>query len=166
MNGAAITFFDIAFVKHRLWYEAGKAYEFILAGIAYQAKAADIMEMKVDHNPDEIAWQCHLAEKIDEPAVEAPSILNLRGMAVFMNIEEWDADDYHFRGPVKSVRELDLDILGQQGWFVKVTVLRFEDDDVDLDMLITRRAWQSSEPPCVGQDIEGALWLQGYLWDI
>jgi hypothetical protein len=124
------------------------------------------MEMKVEHNPDEIAWQRSLAEKRGEPAAETPSILNLRGTALFMNMKGWDADDYHFRGPVKSFRNVDADMLGQRGWFVKVTVMRLEDGDVDLDLLITRRAWQSSSPPCVGQDIEGSLWLQGYLWCI
>lgn len=33
-----------------------------------------------------------------------------------------------------------------------------------LDILITRRAWTGEAPPQVGQDIEGRLWLQGYLW--
>lgn len=42
--------------------------------------------------------------------------------------------------------------------------MRFGDEDGDLDILITRRAWQGDAPPRVGQDIEGQLWLQGRLW--
>lgn len=164
LGEAAITFFDIAFAKHRLWYEADKTYEFLLAAIAYRARPAETMEMSVSHNPDEIAWQHNLAEKRGEPVPEAPSIINLRGMALLLPMEGWDSDDYHFRGPVKAIRDVDLDMLGQRGWFVKVTVMRHDDGDVDLDMLITRRAWQGDDPPCVGQDIEGSLCLQGYLW--
>ncbi len=165
-ENSEITFFDIAYMKHRLWYEAGKSYEFILSGIAYAAQPAKIMEMKIKHNPDDIAWQKLLAERSGNPAPDEHSILNLRGMAMFMPIDEWDADDYRFRGPVKSVREIDSDIFGQQGWFVNVSVMRFGGQDINLDILITGRAWQTSGPPCVGQDIEGSLWLQGYLWHI
>jgi hypothetical protein len=166
LGPSTITFFDIAYAKHRLWYEAGKSYEFILVGIAYDARLPETMEMEVTHHPDEIAWDRVLAEKRGEPIPEAPSILSLRGMAMFMPIDEWDADDYSFRGPVKAVKNVDIDMLGQQGWFVKVTVMRFGDHDVDLDMLITRRAWPHEDPPSVGKDIEGSLWLQGYLWDV
>jgi len=161
---SAITFFDIAYAKHRLWYEAGKSYEFILAGIAYSTRPAETMEMAARHNPDEIAWQRMLAEKRGEPVPEMPSTVNLHGMAMLIPIVEWDIDDYSFRGPVKSVKDAH-EVLGQSGWFVKVTVIRFDGDDKDLGILITRRAWQSNDPPCVGQDIEGSLWLQGYLWD-
>ena len=36
--------------------------------------------------------------------------------------------------------------------------------DADLDIHITRRAWSGPQAPQVGQDIDGLLWLQGYLW--
>ena len=107
-----------------------------------------------------------LVDKDGEPLPEMSSMLSLRGVAMFMQVDGWDADDYSFRGSVKSVREVQGEILGQEGWFVRVTVLRFSDSDFDLDILITRRAWQGETPPVVGQDIEGRLWLQGYLWDI
>ncbi len=38
------------------------------------------------------------------------------------------------------------------------------DEELELDILITRRSWQGSEAPAIGQDIEGTLWLQGFLW--
>lgn len=166
MGVTTITFFDIAFAKHSLWYEAGKSYEFILAGIAYGAKPSKIMEMPVSHHPDDIAWQQALAKKRGEPIPQTPSMLHLRGMAMFMQVDGWDADDYSFRGTVKSVKDVQGEILGQGGWFVRVTVLRSGDNDFDLDILITKRVWQCETPPVAGQDIEGRLWLQGYLWDI
>lgn len=163
LGESTITFFDVAYTKHRLWYEAGKSYEFILGGIVYGARPAEDMEMKVSHNPDQIAWQRQLAEKKGEPDSEIPSVISLRGMAMLMPIPEWDVDDYHFRGPVKRVKDA-VDVLGQPGWFVSVTVMRFGDDEKQLDILITRRAWKGNAPPFVGQDIEGSFWLQGYLW--
>jgi len=82
---------------------------------------------------------------------------------MWLPIDTWDADDYQFRGPVKTVTSID-DVLGQRVWRVRITVMRFEDEDADLDVFITERAWEDSEPPAVGQDIEGELWLQGRLW--
>jgi hypothetical protein len=160
-----IIFFDIAFAKHRLWYEGGKSYEFILMGIAYGAKPSEVMEMPIKHNPDQISWQRVLAENRGEPIPEEPTILSLRGMAMFMQVDGWDIDDYSFRGPIKSVKDVHGEILGQEGWFVRVTVLRFDDNDFNLDILITKRSWQGDSSPAIGQDIEGRLWLQGYLWD-
>ena len=82
---------------------------------------------------------------------------------MFLPIGEWDVDDYSFHAPVKSVEEFK-DWLGQNGWRVRATVMRFGNEDADLDIVITRRAWSGEAPPQVGQDIEGRLWLQGYLW--
>jgi hypothetical protein len=161
-----IFFFDIAYAKHRLWYEAGKSYEFILMGIAYGAKPSEIMELKIELHPADIAWQRALAVKRGAPTPEIPSKLSLRDMAMFMQVDGWDIDDYSFRGTVKSVKDVQGEILGQEGWFVRVTVLRFSDDDFDLDLLITKRSWQGDSPPAIGQDIEGRLWLQGYLWSV
>jgi hypothetical protein len=63
------------------------------------------------------------------------------------------------------VREFE-DFLGQRGWTVRATVMRsigLSSDDADLTVVITQRAWQGDVPPQVGQDIEGRLWLQGYM---
>ncbi|HSW62005.1 MAG TPA: hypothetical protein VLH56_01595 [Dissulfurispiraceae bacterium] len=159
-----LTFFDVAYTKNRLWYEAGRSFQFIISGIAYDARPSTLMETPVNHHPDEIAWQRQLGEIEGKAIPPLSSTISLRGMAMFLHIEEWDRDDYSFRGPIKEVRELNLDILGQTGWFVKVTAMRFNGGDADLDFLITQRVWQGTTPPSVGQDIEGSVWLQGYLW--
>lgn len=160
---ASITFFDIAYAKNRLWYEAGKSYQFIISGMAYTARPSEVMDIPFTPNPDQVAWERKLAEQRGEEPPIHPTKLNLRGMAMMMPVEEWDVDDYRFRGPVKSVKSVAGDVLGQTGWFVRVTIMRFGDADEDLDILITQRAWQSDGPPVVGQDLEGSLWLQGYL---
>jgi hypothetical protein len=84
-------------------------------------------------------------------------------MAVFFDMPGCERDDYEFRGPVKSVKAAP-EVLRQQGWIARVTVIRCGERDADLDILITRRAWKGDEPPEAGQDIEGTLWLQGRLW--
>lgn len=159
---APVTFFDSHFVVNRSWYQAGKYYEFVLIGIAYSAGVATVGEIPYTPNPDQVAWQRTLAEKRGEAPPEVPETISLAGMSMFLPVEEWDVDDYQFRGRVKHVEPFE-DVLGQDGWCVTVPVMRFGDEDADLCILITRRVWLSDEPPVVGQDIDGRLWLQGRL---
>ncbi|MDZ7656339.1 MAG: hypothetical protein U0997_10380 [Sulfurimicrobium sp.] len=160
---AEIAFFDTQYLLNRAWYEAGKRYDFILTGLAYSACPSTIFKMPVHQNPEELAWLKQLAAERGEEPPEEMTEINLTGMAMFLPIDAWDKDDYKFRAPIKEVKAFQ-DFLGQDGWRVRATVFRFGDADADLDIVITRRAWGSDAPPQVGQDIEGSLWLQGYLW--
>lgn len=157
-----ITFFDTQFTTNRGWYEAGRRYDFILSGIAYDARPAEDRKIQFNHPPEVLA-ALNLHRRAGEPPRENPATLSFEGAAVFLPIRNSDADDYNFRAPVKSVEKFE-DWLGQDGWRVRATVMRFGDEDGDLDILITERAWSGKAPPRVGQDIEGGLWLQGYLW--
>lgn len=157
-----VTFFDTRYPMNRDWYETGKACDFILAGIAYEAAPAERSEFQVNRHPDEVAWTNQRLQDGEQP-LAATCTVSLEGAAILMPVSEWDVDDYNFRAPVKSVTAF-TDWLGQDGWRVRATVMRIGDEDVDLDILVTRRAWEGEAPPQVGQDIEGLLWLQGYLW--
>jgi hypothetical protein len=160
---ARVTFFDTQFVENRAWYEAGEEYDFILTGIAYGAFPSTVMSIPFEPDPDVVAWSAMLHAKYgrEEPVISAP--LSLAGMSVFHPIAEWDTDDYGFRGPVLRVIPV-AGMLGQEGWLVRVRIMRFHARDAELDILITRHAWRGDAPPAVGQDIEGRLWLQGRLW--
>lgn len=157
-----ITFFDTQFLINRSWYEAGKDYDFVLTGMAYSAGPAKKHEWKIKRHPDEVAWMNQRLKEGEEPH-EAECTMTLDGAALFLPVNEWDSDDYSFHAPVKSVEEFK-DWLGQDGWKVRATVMRFGGEDADLDIVITRRAWAGKAPPQAGQNIEGRLWLQGYLW--
>lgn len=154
-----VTFFDISFLNNRAWYEAGKRYNFVLSGIAYKAGIPALNELPLIPDSALALWERSMAEPEDE---RKPGI-RLDGAAIFASISEWDRDDYWFRGTVRKINPFE-DLLGQSGWRVRATVMRFDDENADLDIFITRRAWSSDKPPEVGQDIEGTLWLQGRLW--
>lgn len=148
---SSIAFFDIFFFSNCAWYKAGETYDFILSGVAYEVKPADV--------------------KAPIPGIIETSAVNIEGAAMFTPITEWNRDDYWFRGSVLKVesfsKETFNDMLGQSGWQIKVKVMRFLDEDLEdaeLEIIVTQRAWSGSEPPKIGQDVEGQLWLQGYLW--
>lgn len=160
---APVTFYDVAYCINRGWYEAGVDFDFILLGIAYQAQPSETASIPFTPNSDQVAWEAVIAAKHGESVQEMPSTLNLTGMAMLIPMPGWDDDEYQFRGPVREITEV-ADILGEPAWRLIVTVMRFGDEDANLAILVTRRAWQGPSPPAVGMDIEGALWLQGRLW--
>ena len=161
---ALVSFFDLTFLSNRSWYEAGQHRDFILAGIAYKAEPASV-------DPLILLPESELADQIqDHMEIDHSEALEL-GMersCILAHIEEWDRDDYWFRGPVRVVESFD-DWLGQSGWRVRVCVMQLDTDagepkDAELDVFITSRAWFGQDPPEVDEDIEGTLWLQGRLW--
>ncbi|MDD2502096.1 MAG: hypothetical protein PHN92_14925 [Geobacter sp.] len=167
---AAITFFDTLYLHNRLFYERGREYEFSLAGIAYNAQPADDLEdMPYTPNPDQIEWEKELARMRGEKEPEnRPTTISMRGAALLLTIPDWDRDDYSFRGPVKQVTPFS-GFLDQNGWVVTTTGRRQSccaPEDFDLDIVVTALSWDGEAPPEVGQDIEGSLWLQGYLKEV
>lgn len=164
IGDAEVTFFDALYAINRGWYVSGGEYQFVLTGIAYNSRVAK--DEVFDISGEKLGEILRKIEGIEGGAPDDPEIskIHTRGMAMLIPIPQWDADDYHFRGPIKAVREIEM--LGQPGWLVRATLLRAIGDDreFDFDIVITRRVWESAAPPQPGQDIEGAMWLQGYLW--
>ena len=156
---APISFFDLTFLSNRAWYEAGKRRDFILAGIAYEAGAPKLNKLALSPDSQLAVWQRTHTGNVEGEDVH----ICLEGSSIFIPVEEWDRDDYFFRGPVRSVATFE-DWMGQSGWKVRVDVMQFEAESADLDVFVTERAWNGGEAPRVGQDIEGRLWLQGRLW--
>ncbi len=160
-----VAFYDSQFVYNRIWYEAEREYEFILAGIAYMAQPAIITEMPFKPNPDEVKWQRKISKEKGLPEPEIPDKIKLENMAILIPMKNGDIDEYQFRGKIRSVEKLDSEILGQSGYIADVTVMKFDDNDERaLKILITEKIWAGEKPPESGNEIEGFLWLQGYLW--
>jgi hypothetical protein len=164
LGDASVCFFDTLYCMNRAWYQAGEKFQFILAGIAYSARPAPDEVIRV---PDG-AWDRFIRKEAVRDGLDHddPSLyeIHTQGMAMFLPVAEWDRDEYQFRGTVKSVRETEM--LSQPSWLVRTTVLRALADNAeqDLDILVTRKVWGDQPPPKVGDDIEGAIWLQGHLW--
>lgn len=160
---ATITFFDTLYAANRSWYKSGDAYQFILVGIAYNCRKAEDQIIEIDNIEVVKAIQKTLTEN-EVKIIDNKIPIHTKGMAVFLPVQEWDRDDYYFRGQIKAVKEIE--ILNQTAWKATVTVIRQVSDksDCDLDIIVTRKIWHDGNLPKVGDDIEGRLWLQGYLW--
>jgi len=155
-----VTFFDTLYASNRCFYEMGRLCEFILTGIAYHCQRAGDRIFEIN-DPKIVRI---LNKDFPDQKGRKTVPVHTKGMAALIPLEEGDRDEYTFHGSVKDVEEIT--ILDRPGWVCKTTVLRAMEPEMDIDLriVITRRVWEEIEPPEVGEDIEGSLWLQGYLW--
>jgi len=156
---APVASYDLTFLSSRGWYESGRRLDFILNGIAYQASPCSDEDLVVGADSVLGSW----LQSESEPDSMSEVRVGLEGSSIFVPADGCDRDDYWFRGPVRRVKAFS-DWFGQSGWSVRVCVMQMESEDAELEIHITDRVWSGSEPPRVGDDIEGTLWLQGRLW--
>lgn len=167
--GASLVFFDTLFARQKAYYTSGKTAEFILAGIAYncwiaRAEPIIITDPQAVRNlryPELLGRQFDSIGELDLSPVE----LQVKGMTIFMQHSDGDRDDYAFRGTVKEVEETEM--FGKKTWRFRTTVLRsiVGDSAFDLDIYVTEKSLKDIRVPEVGSEIEGVLWLQGYMWN-
>lgn len=157
--GVPVSFFDLTFLSSRCWYESGRRADFILTGIAYNASPSSAEDLVLGRDSALAGWLQGGADADLGPELR----IGMDGSIIFLPVDEWDRDDYSFRGPVRRVTAFSA-WLGQAGWRARVCVMQLDNMDAELDVYLTGRAWTGTEPPQVGDDIEGTLWLQGRLW--
>lgn len=158
-----LTFFDTLYYINHPQYRIGDSYQFILAGFAYKFSVREAEPIVID-NPEAIqrlrSVGFHKPKDGADGQLE-PIVIQTKGMAAFLQLEGWDDDDYSFRAPVIEVEEMEF--LDEPLWRVRATVLRVEDHEFDLSIYVTKKVMEDRQLPRAGDDIEGALWLQGYL---
>lgn len=160
VGAAAISFFDCRYGENRNLYSKDAALEFVLSAIAYECAPAEPKAM-------DFTFPAETRETMSAGDGEPPRQLSLGGAAMLARIEEWDCDDYSFRAPVQHVEAVEM--LGRPAWIVTARVCRCiaettgDPDDFDLPIVVTDRAWRHGSEPIVGQDIAGAMWLQGFM---
>lgn len=153
-----ITFYDTHFNNHREYYLKDKKYKFKIFGICYECGIPTENEIKVDMKPE-------VLESMGEDPNETLKTFNLKGMSSFFPITEWDKDDYSFRGTIEEVFNIET-TFGNKGWICRTKVLKsgFGDDiEYSIDILVTDMIWNEDNPPKVGDDIDGSVWLQGRM---
>lgn len=163
-DAASITFFDTLYYLNHPTYREEQSFLFSLAGFAYKFSVIDPEPVSIK-NPETIRRLRSMGFGESKPKYEAAGepetiIVETKGMAIFFQLDGWDDDDYSFRAPVVEVEEMEF--LNEPLWRVRATVLRIE-QEFNLDIFVTTKVMGEGQAPKPGDDIEGALWLQGYL---
>lgn len=163
-EGAVLTFFDPLYFKNKSRYKVGREYEFSLAGLGYQINSAEGKTIELPEREDSKFLRKQLAGS-EEKAENFESIkLNLEGMAAIFPTGESE-DEYGFSGPVKEVGAFEF--RNTEFYRFKITIARTMDSEQDLDINVYFRKslFENRVLPQRGENIEGAIWLQGYLAD-
>lgn len=160
-----LTFYDAHFLTDRAFYQKGETYQFIIRGLAYffevfAAKPIIISDPEGVKKIRQVSAEAGQSITNDSEAIT----INTSGMAALFPREELGADHYEIHGPVKLVKELDAEMLGQKVWQVRVTVAHTcGDEDLDIDVWVTKKVLGKGRLPQVGEDVRTVIWLQGHL---
>lgn len=134
-DGAQLSFFDPLFFKNGSDYRVGESYQFALSGFAYSARPHGL---RVVRDADTF-----VPSDILRPA--------RRGCV----------DDYEFRATVQHVYPMRV---GERTLYrMRVTVARCGQGMVDVALYAAQHVLPAGYCPRPGDEITGALWLQGYL---
>ncbi len=131
----ALTFYDARYLCDRVVYQKDAVYLFNLRAFAYFF------------------------------AVMPPGQDSVDGLWALLNRPDLGADHYEIHGPVRSVAELELPMLGQKVWRVSVVIgCSSEMEEQLLDILVTGKVLGNTPSPVEGSQIRAVVWLQGHLW--
>ena len=137
VGAAAVSFFDCRYGENRNRYEKDARLEFLLSAIAYECSPAE--QEAID-----VAFDDETRNVIFGASDESPARVSLEGSSMLCPIDEWDCDDYWFRGPVRRVEAVRM--LGRKAWIVTARVCQGiaeetgDPDDLDLPIVITDRS--------------------------
>lgn len=106
-----------------------------------------------------LAYACGPAEATTVTDEDGGSY-SMEGMAAFLPLERGDVDDFSFRTTVKERTETTFD--GRTVYQLRVPLFKPDEDADDVDIYLYAAEHVLGEyVPEVGDDIEGAFWLQG-----
>jgi hypothetical protein len=169
LGDAALTFFDPLYSLNRRQYKPGAIVDVELAGIAYSLKVVPCGTTLKTAVGDVSMEGAAVLIPAGKNASGGPSNTfgDERAFGVAY-IDQQDSypvpDDYQFCAPVRDVKESDIG--GIPVWKFRGTVMRVCDgtQEVDIDIYATREGMPDGAVPVRGDEISGALWLQGTLY--
>lgn len=143
--GAQVSFFDTRFYANRRLYKVGETYNFRMAGFAYT----------LGHAPD-AEFESDIGAKISMRGAHAYMPANLGN-------ESADIDDYWFHSPLEA--EAGQVMLASKRLNVYSVVVAIPEDFLmQLDLYAAAHVLAPDMASlAVEDDLEGFIWLQGYL---
>ena len=163
LGEAKIRFFEPYYALNTDLYRTGAQLNVTLSGIAYEIEVPDPDETVV--HPE--IGKVHLRGAAILLPLDQSGDLRLPthgfGVTYMLAANEGPGpDDYRFRGVVKEVEGLEF--FERPAWRFKVTVLRLDEGNIDMDIhiYVLDKNIRDGQRPAVGGDIAGTLWMQGF----
>jgi hypothetical protein len=148
-HGAAVSFFDTRFYANGRAYKVGETYNFHMNAFAYILRPAEDIEVEAEN----------LGTKVSFRGARAY-------MPAGMDSEEADIDDFWFHSPLEG-EITQTELAGRRLRAYPVTLALPDDFDMSLSLYAADHALSpGAEAAGLDEDLDGFLWLQGYLADV
>jgi len=161
-----ICFMDIFYAADRVFHRVGSVHRVLLAGFAHEFSVIDSKPMKLE--PTKVSYDLRRVFGSEAFNADGSVTLQTRGMAgMAPATEQYPSNWYHVQGPVRRIEHYSGDLFGRAVWQVRTTVSRgifVNDQDFNVDILLTDHVLGDQPPPAVGDDIRALIWLQGRTW--
>ena len=166
LGDAAVTFFDPLYSLNRGRYKPGTIVDVELAAIAYSLKVVPrgtklktaVGEVGMDGAAVLMSARTSSSEEPGEGVGDEKAY----GVAYVEQPDSYPLpDDYQFCAPVKDVQKSRIGAIPV--WSFRGTVMRVHDgrQDVEIHIYATGEGMPDGVAPAPGEEISGALWLQG-----
>ena len=156
-DGLQITYFDLFYFRDAEKYHVGERVSVELGCLAFDVGKPTNDPILIEDSQRITELRRGMGEDDDDTPIE----VGTEGMAILLPIEDWDAYEYQFQGPVKSVRSAHVE--SAEFSLATVTLMR-DREDFDLPILIGQHA-KNNVPLEAGKDLSGQLWVHGRLID-
>ncbi|MEA2572746.1 MAG: hypothetical protein QOH93_44 [Chloroflexia bacterium] len=149
-HGASVSFFDTRFYANRYKYRVGEQYNFRMSAFAYTAGRASDAEVEIDTGTK----------------------VSLKGARAYMPASlgtntDADIDEYWFHSPIESAAS-EVEFAGRRLHVLPITMAIPGDFDMSLVLYAAGHTLDASTNLDSAEeiDLEGYLWLQGYMADL
>lgn len=158
LNGAlndevAVCLYEPTFVSDRQWHGEGSVHKVVVYGIPHAMTVSVPPPVEVDGRP---------------PGGPGAKIRpSLEGAAMIMPLRRAPRSYYSVRGPVKTTKPYDTEVLGQRVWRTRVTVARtgeYHEDDLDIDLFVPESILGQTGLPAEGDVVRAAIRLCCRIW--
>lgn len=155
----SITFFDTMFFTGSAALQPGSVAEYSLAGLAYRLAPIRMRAFAVRTGALwEMERQRRLEEGEAEEQADRPVDVHMTGAAIFLPREGDQCDEAQFQGVIEAIDVFDHD--DQKIYRLEMVLMRPGDDEFRLPVFVSERALEGYVPR-LGDDVEGAMWIQG-----
>jgi hypothetical protein len=156
-----LSYFDTRYYAGSAALQAGQQIDVCLAGLAYSLAPATQSSIEITEGP---FWEMQKQRRLDDgdspEEADKPVTIILSGMAAFLPRSGEDCDDAEFQGVIESIATVTHD--GNTIYRLEIVVLRPGDEKFRLPIFVSE-AVLNGYVPRLGEDVQGVLWLQGYL---
>jgi hypothetical protein len=160
----SVSFFDTMYFAGTEQVHPGDQLEVSLAGLAYWLRPIQMRSFEIKEGP---MWQIERERRLkdgeSEKEASRPVEIQMTGASIFLpKGGDENPDDAQFQGVIDAVDSFEHD--GHRIYRMEMVVMRPDDEEFRIAVFASEYVLDGYVPR-LGEDVEGILWLQGWVID-